>query len=201
MINRKFFFDKVRDNPFGGALDPNQVNGITVVLDEWEENHAKDDDRWLAYMLGTIFHETARTMQPIREIGGDKYFFRMYDKNGERPSVAKALGNTQAGDGVKFHGRGFVQLTGRANYQKMTELIGIDIVAEPDLAMHTENATKILFIGMIDGTFTGKKLADYLNEMEEDWTEARRIINRLDKAETIAGYARHFYGATSYTTG
>jgi hypothetical protein len=152
-------------------------------------------------MLGTIFHETARTMQPIREIGGEKYFFRMYDKNGERPAVAKALGNTQAGDGVKFHGRGFVQLTGRANYQKMKDLIGADIVGDPDLAMDTENATKILFIGMIDGTFTGEKLADYLNEMEEDWTEARRIINRLDKADTIAGYARHFYGATSYTTG
>ncbi|MEP0322600.1 hypothetical protein [Bauldia litoralis] len=54
---------------------------------------------------------------------------------------------------------------------------------------------------MRDGIFTGHKLADYFNPMEEDWIEARRIINRLDRAEMIAGYGRKFYAAISYTTG
>jgi hypothetical protein len=174
---------------------------MSTILNEWEENLPNADDRWLAYMLATAFHETARTMQPIREFGGPKYFFRMYDKDGERPQVAKDLGNTKAGDGVKFHGRGFVQLTGRANYKKMKDLLNVDLIDDPDLAMDTEVASNIMFKGMNEGLFTGKKLSDYFNDSEENWFEARRIINKLDKAEMIEGYALTFYAATSYTTG
>jgi len=201
MINRKFFFDTVREKQFGGQLSQSQVDGMSTILNEWEENLPNADDRWLAYMLATAFHETARTMQPIREFGGPKYFFRMYDKDGERPQVAKDLGNTKAGDGVKFHGRGFVQLTGRANYKKMKDLLNVDLIDDPDLAMDTEVASNIMFKGMNEGLFTGKKLSDYFNDSEENWFEARRIINKLDKAEMIEGYALTFYAATSYTTG
>ncbi|SDB39287.1 hypothetical protein [Bauldia litoralis] len=201
MINRKFFFDEVRWSLFGGSLTQAQVDGMSGVLDEWEENHRNDDDRWLAYMLATIFHEVAKRMQPIHEFGSDAYFFRMYDKDGERPAVAKALGNTHKGDGVKFHGRGFVQLTGRDNYKRMSKLLGVDLIKNPDDALKLDVATSILFIGMRDGVFTGHKLADYFNPMEEDWIEARRIINRLDRAEMIAGYGRKFYASISYTTG
>lgn len=201
MINRKFFFDEVRWSLFGGSLTQAQVDGMSGVLDEWEANHRNDDDRWLAYMLATIFHEVAKRMQPIHEFGSDAYFFRMYDKDGERPAVAKALGNTHKGDGVKFHGRGFVQLTGRDNYKRMSKLLGVDLIKNPDDALNLDVATSILFIGMRDGVFTGHKLADYFNPMEEDWIEARRIINRLDRAEMIAGYGRKFYAAISYTTG
>ena len=50
------------------------------------------------------------------------------------------------------------------------------------------------------GIFTGKKLGDYFNKTTEDWVNARRIINGLDKANLIAGHAKKFYGAISYTT-
>ena len=40
-----------------------------MILDEWEKNYAKADDRWLAYALGTAHHETDRTFGPIREYG------------------------------------------------------------------------------------------------------------------------------------
>ncbi|MEQ8695991.1 MAG: hypothetical protein RLT05_05450 [Bauldia litoralis] len=201
MINRKFFFDEVRWSLFGGSLTQAQVDGMSGVLDEWEENHRNDDDRWLAYMLATIFHEVAKRMQPIHEFGSDAYFFRMYDKDGERPAVAKALGNTHKGDGVKFHGRGFVQLTGRDNYKRMSDLLGVNLIKNPDDALNLDVATSILFIGMRDGIFTGHKLADYFNPMDEDWIECRRIINRLDRAEMVGSYGRKFYAAISYTTG
>jgi putative chitinase len=54
-------------------------------------------------------------------------------------------------------------------------------------------AIKIMFYGMTKGTFTGKMLSDYFNEETEDWVNARKIINGLDKAELIAGYAKDFY--------
>jgi putative chitinase len=201
MINRKFFFEQVRLTLFGGSLSAKQVSGITAILDEWEANHAKDDDRWLAYMLATAHHETDRKMQPIHEYGGNDYFMRKYDKTGNNPALAKQLGNTEVGDGARFHGRGFVQLTGRANYSKLSDVTGADLVAAPDRALELPIATQIMFHGMRVGIFTGKKLGTYFNETTEDWVNARKIINGTDKASLIADYGHKYYAAISYTTG
>jgi putative chitinase len=110
----------------------------------WEQSYDTRDRRWLAYALATAYHEAAFTMQPIHEKGGPKYFFSMYDKDGDRPKVAKALGNTEKGDGVRFHGRGYVQLTGRTNYAKAKKLVGADLVNNPDLALDPAIASMIL---------------------------------------------------------
>lgn len=200
-INRKFFFDQIRWSLFGGRLSQSQVRGLDAILDVWEKDYARKDDRWLAYALATAYHEVAFTMRPIHERGGPRYFFYMYDKHGSRPKVAAALGNTQKGDGVKFHGRGYVQLTGRSNYRKAGRLVGSNLIDEPNRALELGIAGKILFKGMETGLFTGKKFSHYFNRTKEDWINARRIINRLDKAPQIAQYAKKFYAAIGYTTG
>ncbi len=53
-------------------------------------------------------------------------------------------GNTQPGDGARFKGRGFVQLTGRAQYQKYGDALGVDLVTKPDLANAPEVASLLL---------------------------------------------------------
>ena len=204
-INRKFFFDTVRLTLFNGSIRQSQVDGLTTLLDYWEGNRASDDDRWLAYVLATAHHEVDKKMQPIKEYGGDKYFFRMYDIEGERRKIAIRLGNTGKGDGVKFHGRGFVQLTGRANYADwQNRLGGLDLTssrAAADKVLDVNIATTILFEGMILGTFTGKKLSDYILNVREDWLGARRTVNGQDKKYLIRDYAIEYYRAISYTTG
>jgi len=199
MIDRKVFFDSVRHSIFGGKLTTGQVSGLESILDYWESEKLTDL-RQLAYILATTAWETAWTCQPISEIGSDTYFFGMYDKGGTRPTVAARLGNTVPGDGVKYCGRGFVQLTGRTNYQKMSVVTGVDLVNSPDLAMRLDIAAHILFYGMEHGTFTGKKLSDYFNETKCDWTGARKIINGTDKATEIADIAKKFYAALSPTS-
>lgn len=184
-IDRKKFFDAVRKAPFPGRLTAEQVAGMEAIIGEWMMRGG-GDLRWLAYELATTFHETARTMQPITEYGPKSYFSK-YDGR-------KDLGNTVAGDGYRFRGRGFVQLTGRRNYALASKKVGVDLVGFPDRALEPAVAAAIMFVGMTEGWFTGKKLADYFGA-RTDWTGARKIINGTDKAATIAGYARAFHAA------
>jgi hypothetical protein len=191
-INRKFFFDTVRLSLFGGSLSTAQVEGMEAILDEWHKNYKENDDRWLAYMFATVHHETDKKFAGIVEYGPDSYF-KKYDGRAD-------LGNTQPGDGLRFKGRGFVQITGRANYTKYSTVLGVDLVKKPELALEIKNCVKIMFHGMTKGGFTGKKLGDYFKGTTADWVNARRIINKLDKANLIADYAKQFYSAISYTT-
>lgn len=193
-MNRAKFFAAIRLDPFDGTLSQSQVDGITAILDEWERRKLSDL-RHCGYMFGTSFHETDRTMQPIHEYGDAARFKQLYDVTGDRPDLARRMGNTQPGDGVKYCGRGFVQLTWKNNYLLMSAPTGVDLVASPDRAMELPVATVVLFEGMLKGTFTGKKLADYFNGGTADWINARRIINGTDKAQTVAKYGKAFYSA------
>lgn len=189
------FFDKCRATILGPTLDQGEVTGCETIL----QAMVGCPVAWTAYALATAYHETAHSMKPCREIGGERYFFRMYDKGGARPSVAAALGNMQPGDGARYAGRGFVQLTGRTNYRRAEAKTGQPLLANPDLAMRADIAAEIMREGMEDGWFTGKKFADYLPT--GDWgsarqfAQARRIINGTDKAALIAGYAIEFQRA------
>jgi len=129
-------------------------------------------------MLGTAYHETAQTMQPVPEIGKGR---------------GRAYGAQV--DGKVYYGRGYVQLTWRSNYEAMSKVVGEDLVADPDLALQPDIAAKVMFYGMEHGSFTGKKLADYFDGAKSDWLHARRIINGMDRAAQIALYAREFYQA------
>ncbi len=196
-IDRKKFFDGIRQGPFPGKLSAGQVQGCTTIIDEWERRKLTDL-RWLAYMLGTVKWETDHTMQPIREAGGPAYLKKMYDPLGARPALARRNGNTGPGDGVKYCGRGYVQLTWRANYRRMGELLKLPLEDNPDLALQPDVAAKILFEGMLRaesfrGDFTGKSLEDYFNDTKTDWINARRIINGTDRAAEIAAISKQFY--------
>lgn len=195
MLDRQFFFDRVRPTLFDGKLRQPQVDGLSGLLDGWERDYAHRDLRWLAYALATAHHETGRAMQPIREQGGEAYLRRMYDIEGERPDLARRMGNTAPGDGVRYAGRGFVQLTWKSNYAAMTGPTCVDLVAFPDRALDMPVAAEILFTGMIRGMFTGHKLADYFSGRRADWTGARRIVNGTDRASTIATYGRLYRAA------
>lgn len=182
MINRKFFFDYIRQRLHFGRLKQSQVNGYNYMLDYWETEQLKDV-RWLAYALATTYHETDKTIRAIREYGKGR---------------GRKYGIPDAETGQVYYGRGYVQLTWKTNYQKYTDILGIDLVNNPDLALDQEVATKILFHGMINGTFTGKALRHYFNENKSDWYNARRIINGTDKMYLIGDYAKEFFAAISF---
>jgi len=146
-------------------------------------------------MLATAKHETANTFKPITEYGGKSYFNR-YDpvlaNSDSRRKRAIKMGNTKKGDGYKYRGRGFVQLTWKSNYKKAGDFLGIDLVNNPELALDYENAMKIMIYGMEKGIFTGKRLSNYITKSKSNYYDARKIINGHDKASTIKKYALEF---------
>lgn len=190
-INRDFFFFQVRKNLFAGSLSANQVKGLTAILNEWEQNYSNEDDRWLAYMFATAHLETGRKMWGVEEIGKGKG--RPYGKK------IKQNGKAYTTPDKIFFGRGLVQLTWYENYERAGNKIGVDLLNKPELALDLSNSVQIMFLGMINGWFTGAKLSRFFNATTEDWKNARKIINGLDKAELIADYGRSYYGAISYT--
>jgi putative chitinase len=182
-LDRTKFFAGVKSR-IDPTLNQQQVDGLNAILDGLEAGSTISSIPRAAYALATIFHETAGTFQPIHEYGSTAYFNKRYGPN---TKVGRQLGNTQAGDGARYAGRGYVQLTGRRNYRKF----GIEDT--PDDALKPDVAFRILADGMVNGTFTGKSFANYINgNQNADYVGARKIINGTDKAGLIAGYAKSF---------
>jgi putative chitinase len=193
--NAPAFFDALRHGLLGPTLSGEEVKGCQAILDAMEGSPLAHT----AYALATAYHETASTMMPIREYGGPTYFTRMYDVTGARPQLAMKYGNTCAGDGPKYSGRGYVQLTWKSNYEKAAKKCGVDLVAYPDKAMQPDIAAKIMRQGMDEGWFTGKSFSNYLPvkgpATRQQFTLARYIINGTDKASKIAEHALEFQRA------
>lgn len=165
---------------FGGSLNASQMAGVSRLwqLSEGMGSAAR------AYLLATVFHETAQTMQPIREWGqGKGRAYGLVDQSGKAP-----------------YGRGYVQITWRDNYLRADRALGLKgrLAADYDLALDPDIAAKILRQGMEQGWFTGKKLSDYLQGDQASlasYAQARRIINGRDRAAAIAAYALVFEAA------
>jgi len=202
-INRDFFKEHLQDTLFPHGLKPSQIEGHDAILDTWERSHAKEDDRWLAYMLATAFHETARTLQPVREtlaVSDEQAAKRLETawQAGKLPWVKTPYWRRD-GDGKYWFGRGLVQLTHKENYAELGKRIGVDLTTDPNVALTMAPALQVMFYGMINGSFTKRRLADFFDKGKADWVHARQIVNGLDRAADIAGYARAYYAAISYT--
>jgi len=203
LFDRDRFLSLIKDPVLRGSVGAGQARGFNYLMDGWDASYSDKPLPWLAYILATTLWESGRTMQPIHERGDASYFFKMYDPLGDNPRRAAGLGNTSPGDGARFHGRGYVQITGRDNYRRMGDLFRADLVNNPDRALEPELARKILFVGMMNGLFRRKKLSDYFSDLRQDWSGAREIVNgaQLDKAtgrqvgDLIADNARKIYDA------
>jgi hypothetical protein len=188
--NNKIFFDKISQLFQHGFLE-SQVEGIGTIIEGFFK-FGLTDERWLAYMLGTVYHETSKTMFPLQEYG--KGAGHNYGKK------IKMSGRAYASPDEIYFGRGFIQLTWYENYEMMGRLLGIDLLNNPELALHPSISAQIMFEGMTKGhssfgDFTGKCLEMYFNEEVCDWVNARKIINGLDCSEKIAEYSKIFYTA------
>jgi len=191
-MDRAKFYNELRKTLIK-SFNQDQVKCMELILDKCLEHEITLDRA--AYCFGTAWHETGQ-FRWLREIWGPTAQQKKYEPG---TSLAKQLGNTVKGDGKKFMGRGFVHITGRTNYADWSNRLGVDLINKPELAEIPEYAAEILVLGMKLGTFTGKDLDDYIDELDEsdseelrEYKNARRIVNGTDKADLIAGYALKF---------
>ena len=191
----KAFFDSIRASLFGGKLLQLEVTGINAIIACFKAQGGTDQ-RFLAYILATAFHETRGCMEPVREgfalTNADAIaaVTRLFKAGKISKNYALPQGN-----GKSYYGRGLVQITHPGNYQTMGKVLNLPLYDNPDLALELDIAAKILVKGMIYGLFTGVKLATYIHDDHVDFVNARRIINGTDQSTRIAGYAAKFLTA------
>ena len=116
-------------------------------------------DLTMAGAMATIRVETAKTFKPIEEY-----------TSGQQYEGRKDLGNDVPGDGVKFKGRGYIQLTGRFNYEAYTHKLGIDLTCSPELALEPQISAKIFC-----QYFKDKNCHLYCNA--KNWEMVRKMVN------------------------
>ncbi|HRH57401.1 MAG TPA: hypothetical protein PLS10_07100 [Chitinophagales bacterium] len=179
-FNFDIFFKEYRIK-FGDIKSAITVENIKLII-EAHEKYAVNINQ-LAYILATAYHETGHDFFPKYEYGKYAYFIKKYWLNSK---VAKWLGNDNELEAFKYRGRGLVQITGETNYERF------GIADNPDKALEIATAIEIIYVGMTKGIFTGKDLYHYIGKYNYDFLNARRIINGLDKAKLIAGYAEAF---------
>lgn len=93
------------------------------------------------YEINTLYRKSAFLATIIHESGSFKYTREI--ASGVAYEGRKDLGNIHKGDGVKFRGRGLIQLTGRSNYERASKAFGVDFIAQPELIEQPEWATAV----------------------------------------------------------
>lgn len=179
-MDRKAFFSALRPHV---NLTTQNVAGTDRVLTYGEARGTPLHH--FAYILATAWWETAQTMHPVVEA----YWL---SEDWRRRNLRY----------YPWHGRGLIQTTWEANYRKMGDVIGVDLIADPDKLLQWDCALPALFVGMERGLYTGRDLDDYIDLIDEDdaedlreFTNARRIVNGSDKQVTIGKLALRFEAA------
>jgi hypothetical protein len=141
-----------------------------------------DDDATRIAAVATIVTEVGPRFAPIHEHGGPAYFTRMYE--GRRD-----LGNTEPGDGARYHGRGYIQLTGRANYRRYGQILGVPLENKPDLALDAEVAARVLAeyfkardIGSSARRGDWRAVRKKVNGGLNGWSTFDRVVQALKRA-------------------
>ena len=204
-MDRAKFFASLRrreSGVFGTSLSQPQVVGTEAILDSCIRNRVTNPHH-VANILAQCYHETGGRMAPVRETfaTSDAQAISRLDAafaRGQLPWVRTPYWRPDS-DGRSWFGRGFIQLTHKANYAKMGERLKVNLTGNPSLAMDPKVSADIAVVGMAEGHFTGRKLGDYQfpGALTAPVSQnPRRIVNGQDGTDAkVAGYHRAFHAA------
>jgi len=140
----------------------------------------------LAAFLAQCNHESA-DFERMHERGGRSYFLKKYDPR-FAPKTAARLGNTEKGDGARYYGRGFIQLTGRDNYSRAGDAIGIDLEDKPEMASRPDIAIKVAVWYWLHRV--RPKVSDFSNVEEVTHAVNPKLMNIEARKQSFEDYMR-----------
>jgi len=161
---------------FKQKFDEAQRTAVVLLAEEADENNVTDLNQF-AYILATCYHECRfKSIPEIRAKRGTKVW-QMQEKYWH----------------TGYYGRGFSQLTWKANYEKFQKRTGLPLVLNPDLVLNPEVGAEILVDGMMNGLFSGVKLSRYIQPGKPpDFIRARRVVNGNFQADKVRNAALIF---------
>lgn len=144
------------------AMYPNNKTAAGICYDSIQDALMEQNICSVLTMVGalaTVRTEVGYKFKPIEEYA-----------SGAAYEGRRDLGNTQKGDGVKFKGRGYIQLTGRSNYLNYGKRLGLDLIKNPQLALDVKNSARILAV-----YFKDRKVNVACEK--QDWIKVRKLVN------------------------
>lgn len=192
-----------------GITDPNQIAYVFATA-VWESDGFQSfTEKYARGWTAEEYFEQAYGPNPTKTLPKDARRLARGESAAmilkkRRERNLKELGNTNPGDGYKYRGRGYVHITGRANYERaQKEIVAAsalahggtlpNIVENPDLAaLDHQIAALIMAKGMATGIFTGQRLSNHINSSNVNFESARSIINGQDQAKAIKNGAEEF---------
>ena len=157
--------------------------GIKEVMKE----HAINTPLRMAHFLAQTAHEGGSYMR-MTEMGGDSYF--------DKYEFASRLGNTEKGDGLRFKGRGLIQLTGRHNYTEFGKSVGEDFTTEPN----NEKLAEHPWCSKAAGWYWSRRKLNGYADADDVTTLTKRINggdNGLPDRQKLTKRAKEILGARS----
>ena len=152
------------------------------VLDRALQQQGVTDRASRVAVLATVATEVGSQLKPINEYGGPAYFTQMYQGRTD-------LGNTHPGDGAKYHGRGYIQLTGRANYRSYGKRLGVNLERHPGKALTPAVGARVLADYFKQrGVAASARRGDWretrlkVNGGLNGWTRYRHVVDALKRA-------------------
>ncbi len=131
-----------------------------------------------AQIIAQSAHESGK-FKYTEELGKPAYF--------EKYEGRKDLGNTQPGDGPRFKGRGFLQTTGRVNYQQFKEAFGVDVISKPETLAEPQYAAE-------SALFWFKKNSKKVEKLSGgDWSNTKGVTKAVNGGYNGLAEREHYF--------
>lgn len=161
-----------------GAQNPEITSALETLVRFLNNDPGMKDLRYRAFALASVKVFTRDRFMPVVEEGATSYF-DAYEPGTE---LGQRVGNVEPGDGVRYRGRGYIPtIRGRENYALLSKLLGYepkmtDLVDTPDRLLQPEVAYRVVSIGLIDGLFNGRRIAEFINDEQTDYLAAATVV-------------------------
>ncbi len=186
------FIPRLRRN-----LNVYQIAALNALFNVWDTTPTLENDKRLAYIVATVFHESFDMLYPIRECmcrddAGSRECVRRLHAKGK----ASAYHRSHPKTGFSYYGRGQTQLTLDENYQRITQKLGlsVDLFKQPDEAQTLDISSRNAVLGLyhgwyrhVGGRWLGLKHIAF--DSDNDWVFARQVLigPRADSTVAVHG--------------